>query len=41
MVGVGYTDSFPWQAGAGAVAVTVLGLSVKYVKEALQWKEDE
>jgi uncharacterized membrane protein len=38
--GVGYADWFPWEAGAGAVGLTVAGLSFKYVKEALTWNED-
>jgi len=39
--GVGYMDWLPWQAGAAPVALTVLGLSFKYVKEALEWDEDD
>ena len=37
--GVGHIDGFPWQAGAGVVAVTTVGLGFKYVKEAIEWKE--
>jgi hypothetical protein len=29
----------PWQAGAAPIALTSLGLGVKYVKEALTWEE--
>lgn len=38
--GVGYAEWFPWQAGAAPVALTILGLSFKYVREALVWEED-
>ncbi|KAJ1405903.1 hypothetical protein B484DRAFT_337689 [Ochromonadaceae sp. CCMP2298] len=37
--GVGYTEWLPWQAGAAPVALGVFGLTFKYVKEALDWKE--
>lgn len=37
--GVGYADWFPWQAGAGLVALAVGGLGFKYTKEALTWQE--
>ena len=37
--GVGYAEWFPWQAGAGAVAASVFGLSFKYSREALSWQE--
>lgn len=39
--GVGYVEWFPWQAGAGPVALLGVGLSFKYIKEALEWKEDK
>ena len=39
--GVGYSNELPWQAGAALVALPTVGLSVKYVKEALSWTEDE
>ena len=40
--GVGYGDgSFPWQAGAGGVAAVCLGLTVKYVKEAITWEDEK
>jgi len=38
--GVLYSDSFPWQAGAAPVALALGGLGFKYIKEALDWKED-
>lgn len=37
--GVGYTEAFPWQAGAGVVGLAVVGLGVKYTKEALSFKD--
>jgi uncharacterized membrane protein len=37
--GVGYTESVPWFAEAVPAIVVSGGLSVKYVKEALDWKE--
>jgi uncharacterized membrane protein len=39
--GVGYADGLPWQAGAAPVALTLVGLGFKYIKEALDWQEDE
>jgi len=39
--GIFYTEALPWQAGAAPVAAATLFLSVKYLKEALDWKEDE
>jgi putative membrane protein len=39
--GVGYSDALPWQAGAAPVGLAVVGLGAKYVKEALDWTEDE
>ena len=40
--GVGYGDGwFPWQAGAATTALALFGLGGKYVKEALDWQEDE
>jgi uncharacterized membrane protein len=39
--GVLYTESIPWQAGAGVLSVSFGGLTFKYVKEALTWQEDE
>lgn len=39
--GVGYAEGLPWQAGAAPVALTLVGLGFKYVKEALDWQEDE
>ena len=38
--GVAYADNMPWQAGAAPVALVSLGLSVKYVKEALTWTDE-
>ena len=38
--GVGHIDSFPWQLGAGAFALTFAGLGFTYVTEALTWTED-
>jgi uncharacterized membrane protein len=38
--GVAYAPDMPWQAGAAPIALTSLGLGVKYVKEALTWEED-
>ena len=37
--GVGYADSFPWQAGAGAVGLVVFGLGFKYTREALTFED--
>jgi uncharacterized membrane protein len=39
--GVGYADWLPWQAGAAPALLATAGLSVKYVKEALSWSDDE
>ena len=38
--GVAFSEGMPWQAGAAPVALVALGLSVKYVKEAITWTED-
>lgn len=37
--GVGYSADFPWQAEAGLAAAVFLGLSFKYVKEALTFED--
>ena len=39
--GVGYMEDFPWQAGAGLVAVSLVGSGFLYGKKALSWKEPE
>jgi len=39
--GVLYADAFPWQAGAGAAVLALVGLGFRYVKEALDWKDDD
>jgi uncharacterized membrane protein len=39
--GVWYVADFPWQAGAALSAVTWLGVSFKYGKDALTWKDPE
>ena len=39
--GVGYAEWFPWQVGAAPTALTLVGLGYKYIKEALDWQEDE
>jgi len=39
--GVGYADWLPWQAGAAPALLLLLLLGYKYVKEALDWQEDE
>jgi len=39
--GVGYADWLPWQAGAAAVVLALGGLGTKYVKEALEWTEEQ
>lgn len=39
--GVGYADWLPWQAGAAPAALALFGLGAKYIKEALEWTEDE
>lgn len=38
--GVGYNESFPWQAEAGLAAVVFAGAAFKYVKEALTWSDE-
>jgi len=38
--GVGYAEWFPWQAGAAPAVLALGGLGFKYVKEALDWTED-
>ena len=38
--GVAYAENMPWQAGAAPVALVSLGLSIKYVKEALTWTDE-
>ena len=38
--GVAYAENMPWQAGAAPGALVSLGLSVKYVKEALTWTDE-
>jgi len=40
-VGTGVITDFNWQIGAVPVGGAVLGLGFKYVKEALDWTEDE
>ena len=39
--GIAYTESIPWQAEAALVPIVLVGLGGKYIKEALDWKEDE
>ena len=39
--GVGYAEWLPWQAGAAPALLTLGGLGFKYIKEALDWQEDE
>ena len=39
--GIGHIDNFPWQVGAGAVGLSVVGLGTKYVKEALDWVDED
>jgi len=39
-VGAGSGD-FPWQIGAVPTGLAVVGLGFKYVKEALEWTEDD
>ncbi len=39
--GVLYSSEIPWQAGAVLATVFSLGLTYKYVKEALTWKEPD
>ncbi len=38
--GVAYADWFQWQIGAVPVGLALFGLGAKYVKEALDWKEE-
>ena len=38
--GVGYLDWLPWQAGAAPAILAFGGLGFKYVKEAVDWKEE-
>eukprot|EP00929_Paragymnodinium_shiwhaense_P085109 TRINITY_DN45568_c0_g1_i1.p1 TRINITY_DN45568_c0_g1~~TRINITY_DN45568_c0_g1_i1.p1 ORF type:complete len:293 (+),score=43.15 TRINITY_DN45568_c0_g1_i1:59-880(+) len=38
--GVLYLDWLPWQAGAFLAILALVGLGFRYVKEALDWKED-
>ena len=38
--GVAYAENMPWQASAAPVALVSLGLSIKYVKEALTWTDE-
>lgn len=37
--GVSYSETVPWQAEAGAVALLFAGLSFKYIKEALTFED--
>ena len=37
--GVLYMPDFPWQVGASASVLALVGLGYKYVKEALDWQE--
>ena len=39
--GVGYAEWLPWQLGAAPPALALVGLGYKYIKEALDWVEDE
>lgn len=39
--GVGYIEWLPWQAGAAPAVLALFGLGFKYIKEALDWKEDD
>lgn len=39
--GVGYLEWLPWQAGAAPVVLALGGLGFKYIKEALDWEEDD
>ena len=39
--GIGYNDSIPWPAEAAGAALLFAGLGYKYVKEALDFKEEE
>lgn len=38
--GVGYLDWFPWEAGVIPLVLIISGLGIKYVTEAIQFKED-
>ena len=38
--GVGYTDNFPWQVEAAFVPIVLVSLGTKYIREALDWRED-
>ena len=39
--GVGYMNDLPWPVGAAPVALALGGLGFKYIKEALDWTEDD
>eukprot|EP00439_Symbiodinium_sp_Y106_P068505 s1076_g11.t1 len=39
--GAFYADWLPWQAGAFPAALLLVGLGFRYVKEALDWTDDE
>jgi len=39
--GIGYNDSIPWPAEAALSAVIFVGLGFKYIKEALDFEEDD
>jgi putative membrane protein len=39
--GVGYSQEFPWQAGAALTGLALLGSSAAYAKQALTWTEDD
>jgi len=38
--GVAYTDTFPWQVEAAFVPIVLITLGTKYIREALDWRED-
>lgn len=38
--GVGYADWLPWQAGAAPALLALFGLGFKYIKEAIEWKDE-
>jgi uncharacterized membrane protein len=38
--GVAYDASMPWELGAAATGLSLTGFTIKYVKEAFDWKED-
>jgi len=38
--GVAYSDTFPWQVEAAFVPIVLITLGTKYVREALDWRED-